>query len=77
MIYGANTNWNSSCRQMERNTSVTERFLPDVGPGACWDDFWWWSLRLPQQDDRTQDVSVEQQHQAAHDPNCRAFHFGK
>jgi hypothetical protein len=33
-IYGANANWNSSCKQMEMNTKVTERFLPDVGPGS-------------------------------------------
>ena len=33
-IYGASTNWNSSCKQMDMNTKVTDRFRPDVGPGG-------------------------------------------
>ena len=70
-IYGANTNWNTSCKQIDSTTSATDRFRPEVGPGGSCDDF-----SFPQQDD-SNDVMVEQQHQvaqvAAHAPNCRAY----
>ena len=66
-IYGANTNWNNNCKQMDITTKVTERFRPDVGLGRSWHDF-----SFPHQDDSTEDI-VEQQHHAAQQPNCRAF----
>jgi hypothetical protein len=69
-MYGANANWNTNCKQIERNTNATERFLPDDGPAGVVD-----GLSFPQHDDNNELIEEQQHHAAhvaAHTPSCRA-----